>query len=268
MRPWLALFPTLVLASSLGCQQLPEEPDDDGAGPGATQGADTGGGTLIPGDDTSADAETGGGSMSNCDPVTQIGCAAGEKCTATLSAGAILYTCVADPAGLDVNAPCQASHDDGVDGCPPTTVCLEDEAGQGVCVSLCEVDGDCTQAECLPARESDIPYCADDCSPFGSLCPAPLQCRRNGNRFSCAFIGTADIGGPGAACSIAEDAGCAPGLACLPGALVPDCATGNCCAPLCDLSEADPCGLPSTCNGILQGPAPGFEEIGACFVPS
>ena len=44
--------------------------------------------------------------------------------------------------------------------------------------------------------------------------------------------------------------------------------TDNCCTALCDLSGADPCIAPATCVQVLMGPAPGFEDIGACFVPA
>ncbi len=269
MRPWLALFPAVLLASSLGCQRFPEEDPDDDPPPMGTV-SDPGGGTLLPpdGDETDDSNADGTGSMNGCDPVAQIGCSPGEKCTALVTGGVIVYACVSDPAGLDPNSPCQPSHEDGIDGCPAGTACLGDESGNGLCAALCEANAQCEQAVCLAARESDIPYCAADCSPFESLCPAPTLCRRNADRFSCSFLDDGDVGGAGAPCGIADDAGCGPGFACLPGALVPDCGTDNCCAGLCDLSENDPCASPSTCNSILQAAAPGFEEIGACFVPA
>jgi hypothetical protein len=37
---------------------------------------------------------------------------------------------------------------------------------------------------------------------------------------------------------------------------------------LCDLGGADPCDVPATCNAVIDAPAPGFEGIGACFVPA
>ena len=106
------------------------------------------------------------------------------------------------------------------------------------------------------------------CTPFASPCPTPLACRRNGDRFSCQFLAAGDVGGPGDACGVTDDAGCAPGLVCLPGALVPDCTNDNCCAPVCDTTDADPCIAPASCLPIIESPAPGFDTIGACFVPA
>lgn len=268
MRPWLGFASSLLLVLPLACQRLPGDDDDDGGGP-SSKGDTTGFGTFMPGDDDDDDAADGdSGSSGVCDPVAQIGCAAGEKCTAILSGGGLTYACVAEAGGLDPDAPCTASPADGIDGCPAGTACLEDEAGAGLCAALCGTDGDCDQGQCTLARETNIPYCADDCSPFESTCPSPLRCRQNGDRFSCLFLGTGDVGVAGAACGIADDAGCAPGFVCLPGALVPECATDNCCTPVCDTSEGDSCPAPSTCSPILSGAAPGFETIGACFVPA
>lgn len=265
MRPCLALS-SLLLLTALACQRLPADDEDDDGGPPPGGDAST---TFLPGDDDEEEAaDEESGSTAACDPVAQTGCSEGEKCTAILSGGAVVYACVAAPGGLDPNQPCSASPSDGIDGCPAGTACLEDEAGSGLCAALCEADTDCDLGQCVGARETNIPYCADDCSPFASACPTPLACRRNGNRFSCLFLGTSDVGGTGTACTPEGDGGCAPGLVCLPGALVPDCTSDNCCTPLCETTEPGACAAPTTCGPILQGAAPGFEEIGACFVPA
>jgi hypothetical protein len=135
-------------------------------------------------------------------------------------------------------------------------------------VALCLKDSDCDQALCIEDPVEDVPFCADECSPFESLCTSPLQCRRLDDRFVCRFPTLADVGGYGDACSLDQDQGCGPGFACLPGELVPDCTTANCCTNLCDLSGPDPCGAPATCAQVIESPAPGFESIGACFVPA
>lgn len=267
MRAHLVL-PLVLLSWSLGCQRLPGDDEGDEGGPLPPQ--QTSDGTFLPpdGDSEGADAADGTEGTAVCDPVGQTGCQDGQKCTAIVSAGMVVYTCATASGGLGPGDPCAASPSDGIDGCPAGYACLADEAESGVCAPLCEGTSDCTEALCMPARETDIPYCADDCSPFAPSCAAPLQCRRNGNRFSCLFLGLSDVGGAGAACSVTDDNGCAPGLVCLPGALIPDCTTDNCCSPLCDTSEADPCISPAMCLPILDGAAPGFESIGACFVPA
>lgn len=275
MRPALALS-SLVLGSlslvlSLGCQRLPAE-EDDGSGSGPSTPEPTEGETFLPGDegDATAGADDANETEGNqaCDPVAQTGCPSGQKCTAIVTDQAVAYTCVPVTGGLGPQEACVASPSDGVDECPAGYACLADEAEAGLCAPLCEGNGDCTQALCMPARETDIPYCADDCSPFESPCPSPLQCRRNGDRFSCLFLGLDDVGGPGAGCGITGDAGCAPGLVCLQGALIPGCTTDNCCTTVCDTTEADPCDTPASCLPILESPAPGFESIGACYVPA
>ena len=121
---------------------------------------------------------------------------------------------------------------------------------------------------CLSATVGSAPYCADDCSPFEALCTSPTQCRRNDERFSCRVPRESDVGGGGSPCEQEDDGGCAGGFVCVAGALVPGCTEGNCCAPLCDLEAVDSCGSPATCNQALSAPAPGFETIGACFVPA
>ena len=273
MRACLVLVSLALLSSlPLGCQRLPGDEEDDGGGDGPPN--DTTGGTFLPGnEDTTTNngdeqpQETEGQS-SVCDPVDQTGCVSGQKCTAIVTAEGVEYTCAAAPGGLGPSEACSASPSDGIDGCPAGYACLADEIGAGLCAPLCESNGDCTQAICTPARESDVPYCADDCTPFSSPCPVPLACRRNGDRFSCLFLAEGDVGGPGDACGVTDDAGCAPGLVCLPGALIPDCTNDNCCATVCDTTDADPCIAPASCLSILESPAPGFETIGACFVPA
>lgn len=268
MRPWLALASSVLLVLPLACQRLPSDDDGSSGNDGSSNDDTTGFATLLPPDDESGAADEETGAQAGCDPVDQVGCPAGEKCTAIVSGGEVLYACAPDTGGLDPQAPCTASPSDGVDGCPAGTACIEDEGGSGLCVGLCQADADCEQGQCSAAQPTNIPFCADDCSPFDAPCPAPLACRRNGDRFSCLFLGTGDTGGAGSPCGITNDAGCAPGFVCLPGALIPECAADNCCSPVCDAADADTCPAPSTCSPILQGPAPGFENIGACFVPA
>lgn len=266
MRAWLALIPALALLCPPGCQRLPgEDDDDDGPSPPGT----TDGGTFLPGDGNEDDMDGDSGQPEpTCNPVAQTGCASGERCTALGSGTMVSYGCVSDAGGLGPNESCEPSPQDGLDGCPAGYVCLADEGDNGLCAGLCQNDIDCAQAQCIPSREEEIPYCADDCSPFDAGCPAPLACRRNNDRFSCQFLGPADVGSIGEMCLVSDDSGCAPGLVCVPGALVPDCATESCCARLCDLSDPDDCTAPTTCTELLADPAPGFEDIGACFVPS
>lgn len=219
--------------------------------------------------DSGSDGAVDDGSPTfGCDPVAQTGCDPEEKCTALRHDGQVEYACVSDPTTLELTSPCTADPAGGVDGCPPGSACLTDEQGVGVCLPLCIDHGDCDDALCLMHPLDFVPYCASHCSPFEVSCPAPLQCRRESDRFTCEFITMSDNGTTGDPCSPFDDGGCAPGFVCIPGALVPTCMTDSCCTSLCDLTDPDPCPSPATCAPALPGPAPGFEEIGACFIPS
>ena len=268
MRATCILLGSLALLA-LGCQRL-DEPDDDptsGGGPVDT-GAGPGGDDNpfeSDDDDDALDESGGGGGEMACDPTFQTGCNPNERCT-VVGTGPI-FGCVPDDGSLEPGDPCTVVGG-GADGCPAGFACVAGEGGDGTCLQLCLGSADCDQAVCESAAAGSVPFCADDCSPFESLCPAPLACRRNGERFSCQVPSPDDVGGPGAPCGIEEDAGCGSGTVCIPGALVPECTEPNCCAPLCDLEAMDACGAPATCNAVLAAPAPGFEAIGACFVPA
>ncbi len=251
-----------------GCQRL-DGGDASGGGPSSMSAGnddDTGGGTLLAsgGDESSED---GGGIMgSGCDPVAQTDCDPGEKCTATLSGAGLTYACVGEVGTLQEQETCTVSLEDGLDGCFAGTVCLGDESG--TCRPLCEGENDCEDGLCVEDPFDTVPHCAADCSPFEPSCPSPLECRRQGDRFVCLDPAEGDVGGAGAECQVAQDSGCSEGHVCVPGALVPGCETTSCCVTLCDLDSVDGCPAPATCNAAIGTPAPGFESIGACFVPA
>lgn len=266
-----SLLLACAVSLSAACQRLPETDDDDGPASASSAPTSSGGGTFagtfVPdsADDTGRDADD---TPTGCDPVAQTGCPSSEKCTIVRMSEELAYGCVDDASTLQPLDPCTPQLSDGMDGCPPKTVCLADESGSGLCVSHCGSDGDCDSGICLDDPLEGVPFCATECSPFEDACPAPLQCRRNDIRFACKFASDADVGGAGSACSPTEDTGCAEGFTCLPGALVPECINPDCCASLCDLTEPDSCSAPAVCNQLIEAPAPGFETIGACFVPA
>jgi hypothetical protein len=264
--PSTAIAGIAVIAMVAGCQRLPESSTSTSAGSGAASTDDDDmGGTFADESDASDSQDS---FDDECNPVTQTGCSGSERCTATKVGGAVVYTCVDDPPRHDLFETCTPSIASGIDGCAAGHVCLGDESGAGLCVALCRVNGDCEQALCLPDTLENIPYCAPDCSPFEASCAAPLQCRRQGNRFSCKIARESDVGGLGSPCATSDDAGCGSGFVCLPGGLVPGCSTESCCTNLCDLSGPDPCATPSICGAVLSGAAPGYEDVGACFVPA
>jgi hypothetical protein len=263
---WLPLF------AVMACQRL-----DVDSGEESSPSLETGTGTTSDDDDDddddddssedSEDPDTGGPTEFDCDPVAQTGCNGSEKCTVVLQAGVPAYVCVDDDQTIDPFDGCEEALGSGADGCPGGYACLADETDVGLCVPLCLDSSDCSDAVCLPELEDDIPYCASECSPFEGGCAAPLQCRRSEDRFACRFARPDDTGGQGDACTQLQDAGCAEGLVCLAGALVPGCASDNCCTVVCD-TGVDTCDSPSTCVPLFDAPAPGNESIGACLVPA
>jgi hypothetical protein len=248
-----------------GCQRLPEaEDDDDGVMMMATD-ASTGAGSFLPID--SSDSGPGGDEVgeSDCQPVAQTGCGPGEKCTAQKVGASVVYVCVGDSNMFDPFGSCMPMLSSGDDGCPAGYACLGTETF-GACVPLCLSDADCTGGVCVPDPIDFVQHCANDCSPFEPSCPTPLQCRRQDDRYACVFARDEDSGVAGDPCEVTDDAGCATGFACFPGALVPDCTNNGCCTTLCDLTGPDPCPAPSLCSPAIENAAPGFEHIGACFV--
>jgi hypothetical protein len=243
-----------------GCQRLAvEDPVDSGQ----DLPDNTGAATFVQDDD-----DDDGGLETGCNPVAQTGCNPGEKCTAVQVSGSHdTYACVDDPGTLEPFSPCSASLHDGIDGCPAGYVCLE-AAEVGACVPLCLTNTNCEGGLCVYHSTDNIRHCADDCSPFQSACVSPLECRRASDRFVCKFPAEGDVGTQGAACQVEEDFGCSAGFACLPGPLVSGCTDSNCCTTLCDLSGPDPCVGAQTCNALFSNPAPGFDDVGACFVPA
>ena len=262
-----------MLVAAAGCQRLPAgstaSASSASAGGSATGGTTTGFGTSVGTfiGSTSGSGGDGGPSFA-CDPVTQIGCATGQKCTAVTSGGAYSYKCVEDSPSLDPFDACEAAPQTGVDGCPAGFVCLADDSDAALCVGHCKTSSDCDKGLCEPNPVDDIPYCAVECSPFDNACPAPLQCRRSDDRFTCRFPSEGDTGTAGAACSGSDDGGCAAGFVCLTGELVPGCNEDHCCTNVCDLGNGGACSSPATCSALFDAPAPGFEQVGACFVPA
>ena len=249
-----------------GCQQLPEE-DDDAATSMSAGNVDTGGGTFLDEGPGSEGAGDEGQVESECDPSTQTGCSEGEKCAVQKVGVSVTYVCAPDTGTLEPFAGCTPALTTGDDDCLAGYACVGSET-QAACVPLCVTDGDCDGGVCVLDPLNFVPHCGLDCSPFEPNCPTPLQCRREENRFSCKFALEEDIGVGLDPCVETDDAGCAAGFACIAGELVPSCESDHCCTPLCDLGGVDTCTAPATCAPALLGAAPGFENVGACFVPA
>jgi hypothetical protein len=250
----------LVLGATIGgCQRIPTaDYGDGGDGLGTDEPDQPPGGSNQP--------------VYNCDPVDQNDCDPGQKCTPLDKYGKQnYYECVEDDGEIDIFEGCTPDKDTGQDGCRARGVCLADytEAG-GICVELCKEDKDCTAGLCINDPEMDVPYCADECLPFGGGCPGILQCRRDRHHTVCQFATDVDTGTSGDECGDGiGDRGCRERFACLAGAVVTGCQSLRCCAEFCDLNSEEPeCSDPDSCNPAFDNPAPTAENVGACYVPA
>ena len=266
-RPSLHLA-ALALAL-VACQAVPPEDSGSSASGDTTEsGTTTGGGTTT----TTTTDGGGGGPEYKCDPADYLSCGEGKKCTALLRGGRQdVYECVHDDGAVNLYDPCTPSPQDGQDRCSPGSICQPTaiDGSVGLCMPLCAKTSECGGGACEPNPFNNVPSCGDACDPLAPLCPSVLRCRRADDRFACQVNTEVDVGEVTAQCLPEGDRGCSEGHVCEAGALIPSCAspTGYCCTPVCELGDADPCGVPATCNPIFTSPAPGFEWAGACYVP-
>lgn len=263
---------TLLTAPVLACQRVPsdqlpdiEEETETGTGTGTGEAPPTGG-PVDEGGDVMAPAF-------DCEPVDEKSCPTGEKCSAISQGGAQNhFTCVPDDSELLPGDDCTPAQGTGQDGCTTGHVCLvsDIEDSQGRCFQGCRNDNDCEPAACEISPYTLTNYCTPSCDPLVPDCDPGLACRQSEDRFVCGMnLDETDIGQPGDPCDPTQLRGCAENLACMPGALIPGCAAGSCCTSVCDLAAGDEqCTSPTLCRPLFENPAPGFEAIGACFVPA
>jgi hypothetical protein len=263
--------PLLLALLALACQRVPIEESTLTDGDDSTSTSTTTSGEST----TAVDPSAGEGGIQpqyKCDPADLETCDDGLKCTALLRDGRQnVYECVNNDAMHNLYEPCVPSPLDGQDGCSPSSICqpTNDEGDSGLCMPLCTKTTECGGGACVANPFNRVPSCSEACDPLGSICPAGLACRRAEDRFGCMVPTASDIGEQTAQCLKEGDRGCSEGYVCEAGDLIPACAspTGFCCTSLCDLEAVDPCASPATCNAIWSDPAPGYEWIGACYVP-
>ncbi len=267
----------LLLAAPLafGCQMIPTE-EITTTGASATD-TDTGTGTGTEGETSSAsNGEPTQGQAEpdyRCDPADTESCAENEKCTALLQGNLQnLYDCVNDDGDRGPYEACTPAATSGQDKCPPSTLCAADtfEGTTGICALLCVSDNDCGGGLCLENPFNRVPLCADKCDPFAADCPPGLECRQTTDSFACLFPTEVDTGQETAQCLPEGDRGCSQGYVCEAGGLIPDCQSpsGSCCTAVCDTEGPETCPVPATCNPAFTDPAPGYEWVGACYIPS
>ncbi len=260
------MFAGLLLAA---CQRVPyDQPEvEDGSSSGDSSGA------VVTGDGGGGNNDDGGfGPDYQCEPGDPLSCPEGQKCSPLGNGGPQnKYQCVNDDGELLPGDDCTPAPATGQDLCSSGAVCLISDPDDtlGRCLRGCHTDEDCGTGKCTQSPFSGTSFCADPCDPLASSCPQGLVCRQANDRFICGMAIDVDTGLTGDNCDGASLRGCVENFACLPGALVPGCASSNCCTNTCDLLLGDEqCFSPSLCRPMFGDPAPGFEGVGACHVPT
>ena len=266
LRPRALLAALCSLPLSSACQHVPttadQEPQEESSGGSSGNVLDDGG---------EDDGGGGNGPVFNCEPGNETSCPPGQKCTALATTGPQNhFECVADDGELLPDDECTPAPGTGQDHCTTGHVCLvsKPEDTLGRCLQACRNDADCEPDKCTQSPFTSTTFCAKSCDPLVPSCTQGLVCRQADDRFLCGMAIDVDTGLTGDNCDGTTLRGCAENFACLAGALVPGCNSGNCCTNTCDLAGgSDQCVAPSLCRALFPSPAPGFENVGACFIP-
>lgn len=150
----LIIVSLLAAAAVAGCQYLIDIPDGRAAGDG----------------DGDGDAGTDGGFAGDCNPITQEGCKAGEKCTSQSGA-----TVCATNGSVGLDQPCTVGTG-GLDDCNAGLSCGSD----GLCHAICEVKPKaCGSSETCRDRpelfgdqDGRVGVCEFRCDPVLQDCPS------------------------------------------------------------------------------------------------
>lgn len=235
----------------------------DGAEAAQTESGEDGpGGDFIP-DEGSCCGGEGFRCRASCDLFFQD-CPEGEKCVPYASAGGSLdeSKCVPVTGAAAAGEACTLDdHVSGQDDCDGSSYCFAPaEGGPGLCRSFCEGTPD--DPNCTPGSTCSIhplALCLPECS-AEAPCGAGEHCYPTvtNDAMGCAPAGTIS---QSSACE--EHYECAPGLMCIPGALVPNCelegGDEQCCTQTCELAngDLDCAALPGTfCAPALAGGSP------------
>jgi hypothetical protein len=268
--PSSSALPAVLAGLLAACQRVPidqPEVEDSTSSSGSS-------GVVTDGDGGGDNGDGGGfGPEYQCEPGDPNTCPEGQKCS-PLSVGGgpqNKFKCVPDDGELLPGDDCTPAPGTGEDRCSAGAVCLVSDPDDtlGRCLQACHSDEDCGAGKCTQSPFTGTNFCAEPCDPLASSCPQGLVCHQSTDRFICVMPVEVDTGLNGDNCDGASLRGCVENFACLPGALVPGCASGNCCTNTCDLALGDDqCSSPSLCRPMFSDPAPGFEGVGACHVPA
>lgn len=166
----------------------------------------------------------------------------------------------------------------GLDSCELGAMCwnVDPFTGVGVCHALCS--GSPFAPECadpvMGCAQFDpfvLPVCVPACDPLVQDCALGQTCLPLGD-FVCLGDASGGAGVQGDPCEALNV--CDPGLVCINGALVPDCATFGCCSAWCDLDDAESdaacaasAGEGAACSPFFpDDPPAGLENLGVCIL--
>jgi hypothetical protein len=203
-----------------------------------------------------------------CDPFDHD-CPRGEKCMPYAESGDTwdAYKCVPILGDQQPGEPCTWN---GVyvatDDCDATSMCWD-----GECAPFCMGTADAPECPagsfCLLTSEFSPTVCVSHCDPVLQDCGEGLGCYWDDTAFNCIF--TTDDIPTGEPCGFIND--CAAGNVCADAATLPECASSECCADLCNLLLGDEqCSEPGTaCIPFYdEGETPpGDEHVGICILP-
>jgi hypothetical protein len=214
-------------------------------------------------------------------------CPEGEKCMPWANDGGNSWNATrcspVDPDPGQPGDPCtvEGSGVSGVDDCDVATMCwgVDPETNMGTCVAFCmgsennPVCDDPTTA-CSIANEGTLILCLPTCDPLLQNCMDGEGCWGIDDDFVCAPDAGGEMGAYGDPCEFLNV--CDPGLFCANPDVVPGCASAGCCSEFCDMS--DPM-AGANCAGAAGGQMcipwfekgqapPGYEDVGACAIPT
>lgn len=167
----------------------------------------------------------------------------------------------------------------GIDDCGFGLMCMfvDPETLVGTCVAHCggsEGSPLCPDpsTSCVIEFEGVLHECLPTCTPLLVVDCEVGECYASGGPdevwFSCVI--------PPSVPSVADFEPCAHDWECTPGSMCsrPDrpaaCEFGDCCTPICDLSDpdAEACGPDRSCTSVLpEGQSPGIDNTGYCALP-
>ena len=256
-------------------------------GSAATTGGPDPSGTTVGGstdDGEDVDSDSGAGFIYGapddpgtfeCDLLAQD-CMRGEKCSSFNAPGAAgtLDSTACVPVAPDpdpLGAPCDYDPETGADSCDAGSFCMfSGPDGERRCEALCvgdEAAPECGETTSCVFIEGLVPVCLPACDPLEPVACADWQACIPAND---AWICFDSLETPvGESCEYVN--ACEAGAICANAEVLPDCEGSGCCAPLCNLGEADPdaaCADPTECVAFYgDDPPTGLEDLGVCAIP-